>query len=96
MTAGTAVRIRSRRHTAIGEVLAILRPDQLPHLDIEHAPPAELVELILEDMGVTEIALIGYRLDQRDVMFAALATPKGWYDLKLNRLEMIEEPNASA
>ena len=90
MTPGAIVRIRGNDHEAHGHVLAILSPAALPGLEIEHSPHAAEVRNILDHMGVTQIALIGYSVDNRDVMFAALQTPNGWFDLHQQPLEIEE------
>ena len=78
---GQAVRISG----AAGTVLETTTPPKLPF--IRGAPAVELVREILAEWDVRQIALLRYFAhNAQPVAFLALATTKGWRDLRGRRL----------
>lgn len=73
--------------TCIGRIEDIRPPSEVP--DIPDVMAGEIPRSILEEWGVTRIAMISYHnYPGQQVMFAALEIADKWYDLKQQELTL--------
>lgn len=93
MKAGDRVRVSNPQRGAVdAEVLDCVNLDDLPQVPTFDTTATAAVRTILEDGGITHIAWLTYEFQKKRVMFAALRTAAGWYDLKRQELTITPLP----
>jgi hypothetical protein len=89
LKSGAVVRIKGETSWSVGRIEEMRKPEDLP--EIVGAPSAELAAAILKEWQVTRIAIISHC----GLIFAALETAEGWWDLNHQALIItpVERPS---